>query len=63
VHQSGRDVTFLNRTMEIFGAPAANAVDEVCPVVAGCFARRSRLDSIREPSLIGVVSIDCQVTI
>ena len=56
-------MTFLNRTMEIFGASAANASDEVCPVVAGCFARRSRLDLIREPGLVGIVSIDCQVTV
>src|SRR6516164_5804275 len=49
--------------MEIFGAPAANAIDEVCPVVAGCFAGRSRLDLIREPGLVGIVAIDCQVTV
>ena len=63
VHQSGRDVTFLNRTMEIFGAPAANAIDEVRPMVAGCFAGRPGLDLIREPGLVGIVSIYCQITV
>src|ERR1700741_272754 len=34
VHQRRRDVGFLNRRMNILGAAAANALDEVCVVVA-----------------------------
>ena len=56
-------MTFLDRTMEIFGAPAANAIDEVCPVVAGSFARWPRLDLIGEPGLVGIVSVDREVTV
>ena len=56
-------MAFLNRAMEIFGAPAANTIDEVCPVISGCFAGWSRLDLIREPGLVRIVSIDAQVAI
>src|SRR5437667_11081680 len=49
--------------MDLFGAAAANAIDEVRKVVAGTFALWPGHGITREPGLVSVISIDAKVSV
>src|SRR2546430_564055 len=63
MYERGRDVSFFDRRVNVFGTAAANAVNEVCEMVAGRFAGGAGLCLIGEPGLICVVSVDAEVSI
>src|SRR5215831_1976316 len=63
VHQCRRDVGLLDRGMNILGAAAANAINEVCEVVASCFTGRPRLGLLGQPGFIGIVPVNGEITI
>src|ERR1700719_2073621 len=63
MHQRGRDVGFLDRRMDVLGATAADAIDEVGVVVAGASAVRAGFDLIGDPRFVGVVAVDGQVAV
>ena len=44
--------------MNIFGAAAADALDEIGVVVAGSFAVWAGFDLIGDPGFVGVVAVD-----
>src|ERR1700675_1908878 len=54
---------FLDRRMNVLGATAADAIDEVGVVVAGASAVRAGFDLIGDPRFVGVVAVDGQVTV
>ena len=58
VHQRCGDVGLLDRRMNVLGAAAADAIDEIREVVAGGFAVGAGLELIGEPSFVGVVAVD-----
>ena len=63
VHECGRDVGFLNRRMNVLGATAAHAINEVRVVVSRAFTGRPGFDLIRYPRFVGVVSVDGEVAV
>src|SRR5450631_377315 len=63
VHQRGGDVGFFDGGVDVLGAAAADAVDEIGVVVAGGFAVGAGLDFVGEPGLVGVVAIYGEVTV
>src|SRR6266436_3037708 len=63
MHERRRNVSLFNRRMNILGAAAANAIDEVRIVITGGFAVRSGLHLIRYPRFVGVVAVDGQIAV
>src|SRR5580700_1077601 len=63
MHQRRRDVSFLNRRMNILGLPAANAINEVRIVVTRGFAMWPGFGLIREPRFVGVVAVDGKIAL
>src|SRR5260370_41406933 len=63
MHECRRDMGFFDWRMNILRTTAANAINKVCVVVPGRFARWPWCDFIRQPSLVGVVAVDGQVAI
>ena len=57
------DVCFLNRRVNVLGAAAADAVDEVREMVPASFSRRSRLSLVGQPRLVRIVSIDGEIPV
>src|ERR1700689_4848701 len=49
--------------MNIFGAAAADAFDEVGVVVAGGFAVWARFDLVGDPGFVGVVAVDGEIAV
>src|SRR5258708_2820806 len=58
MHKGRRDVGFLNRRMNVLGTTAANAIDEVCVMIARTIAVWAGFGLIRQPRLVAIVSID-----
>src|SRR4029078_10340537 len=56
-------VRFFDGRVDVFGAAAANTVDEVGVVIPGLFASRAGLDFDREPGLVGVITIYGEVAV
>src|SRR6266446_41396 len=63
MYQRGRDVGFLNRRMNVLGTTAANALDEVCVMVARTLAVRPGFGTIVQPRLVSIVSIDGEIAL
>ena len=63
MHERRGDVGFLDRRMNILGATAANAIDEVRVVVTGSFAGGAGFDFIGEPRFVGVVAVDGEIAV
>ena len=63
VHQRSGDVRFFDWGVDVLGAAAANAVDEIGVVVAGRFAVRAGFDFVGEPRFVRVVTIDGQIAV
>ena len=57
------DVGFEDRRMNIFGAAAADAFDEVGVVIAGGFAVGAWLDLIGDPGFVGIVAVDGEIAV
>src|ERR1700722_1887352 len=63
MHQRRRDVSFLNRRMNILGTTAANAINEVRVVVTRGFTVWPGLGLIRQPRLVGVVAVNGKIAL
>src|SRR5215469_6715590 len=63
MNQRRRNMRLLNGAMNIFGAAAANAINEVRVVVARSFAGGSGFGLIGNPRLIRVVSVDGEIAV
>ena len=58
VDERAGNVGFLDGGMNVLGAAAANAIDEIGVVVAGGFAVGAGFELIGEPGFVGVVAVD-----
>src|SRR5262245_38836710 len=47
--------------MNVLRLPATNTVDEVREMVAGSGGRRARLDVLRQPCLVRVITVDAHI--
>src|SRR5262252_6129079 len=63
MHERYRDVALLYWRMDVFGLPAANAVNEVCVMIARTFAGRPGFALVGNPRLIRIVSIGGQIAV
>ena len=63
MHQRRGDVSFLNRRMNIFRTPTANAINEVCEMVACRFTGGSRHSLLREPGLVCIVPVNADIAV
>jgi len=63
VDESCGDVGFLDGRMNILGAAATDAIDEVGVVVAGSFTVGAWFEFTGEPSFVGVVAVDGEITV
>src|SRR5215467_5517880 len=63
MHKRYGDVALLYRRMNVFGLPAANAVNEVCVMIARSFSGRPRFTLVCNPSLVRIVSIGGEITV
>src|SRR5690242_10175985 len=54
-------MSFLNRRMNVLGATAANALDEVGVMIAGTLAVWPGFGTVVQPRLVGIVSIDGEI--
>src|SRR5208282_6908343 len=57
------DVGFEDGRMNVLGAAAADALDEVGVVVAGGFAVGAGFDLICDPGFVGVVAVDGEIAV
>src|SRR5258707_174266 len=63
MHERRRDVRFLNRRMNILGAAAPDALNEVRIVVSRALTGWPRFGLIRYPRLVCIISIDGQIAV